>query len=269
LLSCEILRGRATGFEGFPACLRLMLCVPIVSSGGLLFELRVSGDSAFLVTEYLASENGGNFRRQLAKLCLDIEGAAEENPWRDAGGSPAAPQSGAPLGATSAAASDVSQRPASSGARPEAPLPADGSGGRDHSGSGPGPCPQEQQAPGGLADPPPDTSASASMRDRLQRAARLGQDAGRKLRGEIAAVPWEEPLAERSRFYVVLRGIGGVTGVWPRYGRGRSGQLGASSMVEDARGDMPGDVVHHGFPSSSEVVDYCKAAGVGVPERFA
>jgi len=243
-----------------------MSCVPVVSSGELLFELRVSGDRrAASVTEFLASEDGGSLRRQLAKLCLDIEGASEDQ---------AASKSWVQLDASSAAASGLSEQLASSCARPKAPLQASGSGGRDHAGSGPGASLQERRepeacAPGGSADPPPGTSASSSMRDRLQRAARIGQDAGRKLREEIPAVPWEEPLAERSRFYVVLRGIGGVSGVWPRYGRGRSGQLGASSMVEDARGSMPGDVVHHGFPSWPEVVGYCRAAGVAVPERFA
>ena len=57
---------------------------------------------------------------------------------------------------------------------------------------------------------------------------------------------------------MVLKGTIGVSGVWPRYGNGRQGQLGASGAILDGNGNMPREVVRRGFPWMQEVQSYCR-----------
>jgi len=101
---------------------------------------------------------------------------------------------------------------------------------------------------------------------RLQRARKAGESAAAKLRGESAAVPGtpelELPLA--SRFYVVLRSSDEspptVYWTWKQ----------CKKHVLRVDHDPPvlaAGAVFHGFPSLTEVAEYCKGAGVELPPQ--
>ena len=170
----------------------------LVHSGNLAFELRLSGSQrAVKVGTFLRSEEGNRLRRGLAKLCLEVEDAGdaqEDKPWvrlevgSEASGTPRAgrsfsvPEAWAKL-VKPDGNSGAARVPTSPMRTPRAEDVAEG--------------PEETQtaAPGGRPPPEETSTQAVSFEDRLVRAARIGRDAGRKLRGEIETVPPEQPLA--------------------------------------------------------------------------
>ena len=103
------------------------------------------------------------------------------------------------------------------------------------------------------------------------RARLAGAEAGRMLAGRATGLRTpEHPTGARARYFVVLRGRSDLPeqrGVFPRWQRGRNGQMGAREAVIDEDGVQGEDVVYHAFPTINEVNIFCAAAGVSVPAR--
>ena len=99
---------------------------------------------------------------------------------------------------------------------------------------------------------------------RLQRARRAGDSAAAKLRWESEAVPatpeLELPLA--SRFYVVLRSSDeSPPTVYSSWKQCKKHVL----AVDHNPPVLAAGAVFHGFPSWTEIAEYCKGAGVELP----
>ena len=106
--------------------------------------------------------------------------------------------------------------------------------------------------------------------ERRRRTYTAGVEAGKKLRGEVARVAPSPELQMDREFYVVLRGLHGEQGVYKRWFRNRHGAGAEEVVCEDTDdGRTQGTAtVHHGFPSGTEVADYCAGAGVAVPQQI-
>ena len=101
---------------------------------------------------------------------------------------------------------------------------------------------------------------------RLQRARTAGQNAAAKLRGECGAVPAtpEMEVQLANRFYVVLRSIDeSPPTVYSAFKHCRK----HVSVVGHNPPILAAGAVLHGFPSWSEVTEYCKGAGVELPPQ--
>ena len=250
-----------------------MACVPLLSVDGIQLELAVAGAKAQQVGQWLSSSKGAVARRQLQKILLDVVSEAEASPPASAPGCAAT----CPSEAEGSALADSFQWVGAEGEsvagevikppkETESPSPrsvplAFGPSGEVPSGSGD----QERR------DPAEPTKAKYGISlERRMRAYTAGVEAGKKLRGEVARVAPSPELQMDREFYVVLRGLHGEQGVYKRWFRNRRG-AGAEEVVcedtDDGRTQGPA-TVHHGFPSGTEVADYCAGARVAVPQQL-
>ena len=100
---------------------------------------------------------------------------------------------------------------------------------------------------------------------RIDRAQKLGESAGQKLRGEISTMPTSpEPTdpMPAPRFYCVLCSSDGS-----RPAIYRSGKMAKDHVIDPQEpSGLGAAAVFHDFPSMAEVKAYCNAARVAVPE---
>ena len=102
---------------------------------------------------------------------------------------------------------------------------------------------------------------------RIQRARTAGIGAGKKLRGESQSVPATPEMTEpvpANRFYVVLRSNDeSPPSVYQSWKNCKNHVL----AVDHNPPEPAACAVFHGFPSWTEVEEYCHGAGVPVPPR--
>lgn len=121
--------------------------------------------------------------------------------------------------------------------------------------------------------PMPDGPGHGISQERLQRAFDLGRDAGLKIQGSLAAVPWTPPLlGQKSRVFVVLRGVpinGLATGLFSvrddrlwHEGLAQCELRGYGPRVLSPTGNPWPAAVFRGFPSFLEVKFFCFGAGI-------
>ena len=249
-----------------------MACVPLLEVDGIQLELAVAGAKAQQVGQWLSSSKGTLARRQLQKILLDVVSEAEASLPASAPGCADKSSSEAEGSAfadnfqwvgeeSESVAGEVIKPPKKTESPRPRSVPGFGASGEVPSDSGD----QERR------DPAEPTKAKYGISlERRMRAYTAGVEAGKKLRGAVARVAPTPELQMQKEFYVVLRGLHAEEGVYKRWFRNRHG-AGAEEVVcedtDDGRTQGPA-TVHHGFPSGTEVADYCAGAGVAVPQQM-
>ena len=222
--------------------------VTLLNAEGVEFALTIEGGAAEHVASWLNSEAGRQLRgklREAALQALELSAASGDSETRSETSQESEAGSFAILGSEAG-----SSAPTTVAGVPVAGVPVDGEG-------------FDPQAP---VVP----HRGVSLERRL-RAYCAGQSAGRKLRGESEVVD-QTPAIEGippPRFRVVLRGVDGQSGLytrWYRHGRFPGAEDVVHEDTEIGR-TLAHNAVFHSWPSATEVADYCRGAGVAVPER--
>ena len=227
--------------------------VTLLNAEGVEFALTIEGGAAEHVASWLNSEAGRQLRgklREAALQALELSAAGGDSETRSETSQESEAGSFAILGSEAGSSAPTTVGGVPVAGVPVAGVPVDGEG-------------FDPQAP---VVP----HRGVSLERRL-RAYCAGQSAGRKLRGESEVVD-QTPAIEGippPRFRVVLRGVDGQSGLytrWYRHGRFPGAEDVVHEDTEIGR-TLAHNAVFHSWPSATEVADYCRGAGVAVPER--